>query len=70
MGGPAATDDMEQAFRTQAWLAVSDDRAATVTGGYFYHMKPREPKAETRAVAIQEHFIEACRVFSGIELPV
>jgi NAD(P)-dependent dehydrogenase (short-subunit alcohol dehydrogenase family) len=70
MGGPGATDDMEQAFRTQAWLAVSDDRAAAVTGGYFYHMKPRDPKRETHAVAIQEHFIEACRVFSGIELPV
>jgi NAD(P)-dependent dehydrogenase (short-subunit alcohol dehydrogenase family) len=70
MGGPGASDDMKQAFRTQAWLAVSDDRAAAVTGGYFYHMKPREPKPETRAVAIQERFIETCRLFSGIELPV
>ena len=69
MGGPGASDDMEQAFRTQAWLAASDDRAATVTGGYFYHMKPRDPMPETHAIATQERFIEACRVSSGVELP-
>ena len=43
MGGPGAPDDLSLAPVTQAWLAVSDDPAATVTGGYFYHQKPREP---------------------------
>ena len=37
MGGPGAPDDMSLAPVTQAWLAVSADPAATVTGGYFYH---------------------------------
>ena len=41
MGGPGAPDDMSQAPVTQAWLAVSDDPAATVTGQYFYHQRPR-----------------------------
>src|ERR1700735_2926161 len=31
MGGPAAPDDLNQAHRTQAWLAVSDDDEARVT---------------------------------------
>ena len=38
MGGPGAPDDMDQAHRTQAWLAVSDDTAARVTRPkYFFH---------------------------------
>ncbi len=26
----------------QAWLAVSDDRAARETGGFFYHQRPAD----------------------------
>src|SRR3984893_17589801 len=43
MGGPGAPDDLDQAHRTQAWLASSDDRDAQVTGEYFFHMHPRAP---------------------------
>jgi NAD(P)-dependent dehydrogenase (short-subunit alcohol dehydrogenase family) len=39
MGGARAPDDLEAGHRTQVWLAVSDDPAATVTGEYFYHMQ-------------------------------
>jgi NAD(P)-dependent dehydrogenase (short-subunit alcohol dehydrogenase family) len=42
MGGAGAPDDLSLAPVTQAWLAVSDDPAATVTGGYFYHKQPCE----------------------------
>src|ERR1700735_2802578 len=41
MGGPAAPDNMDAAHRTQVWLAVSDDKQATVTGQYFFHMRLR-----------------------------
>src|ERR1700674_1551337 len=53
MGGPSAPDDLDQAHRTQAWLAVSDDPAALVTGGYFYHLRPREPNPEASDAALQ-----------------
>ena len=69
MGGVAATDDLDQGHRTQAWLAVSDDPAAQVTGEYFYHMRRRTPKPATREVKLQEKLLDACRRFSGIELP-
>lgn len=39
MGGPGAPDDLALAPVTQAWLAVSNDAAATVSGRYFYHQK-------------------------------
>jgi NAD(P)-dependent dehydrogenase (short-subunit alcohol dehydrogenase family) len=69
MGGAGAPDDLDSGHRTQVWLAVSDDPAATVTGGYFYHMRPRAPKPATRDVERQEQLLEACKGFSGVDLP-
>ena len=69
MGGPSATDDLEEGCRTQAWLAVSEDPAAMVSGEYFYHMRPRKPHAAARDVATQEKLLEACQKLSGVVLP-
>lgn len=69
MGGPGAPDDLTQAPRTQAWLAVSNDVAAQVTGKYFYHMRERHPNAEAADVDLQNQLLEACRKQSGIALP-
>ena len=69
MGGQSATDDLDQGHRTQVWLAASNDPAAMVTGEYFHHMRPREPKPITHDIEAQERLIEACRKFSGVELP-
>jgi NAD(P)-dependent dehydrogenase (short-subunit alcohol dehydrogenase family) len=68
MGGPSATDDLDQGHRTQVWLAVSDDPAAKVSGEFFYHVRRRAPKAETRDVAVQNKLLEQCRRLSGVEL--
>ena len=69
MGGAGAPDDLDAGHRTQVWLAVSNDLAATVTGGYFYHMRPRSPNPASRDVGKQEELIEACERFSGVTLP-
>jgi NAD(P)-dependent dehydrogenase (short-subunit alcohol dehydrogenase family) len=69
MGGAGATDDLDAGHRTQVWLAVSDDPRATVTGGYFYHMRPRTPLPATRDVERQEALLAACKRYSGVELP-
>jgi len=68
MGGSAATDDLDQGHRTQAWLAISDDPAAKMTGEYFYHMRRRTPEAATRNADLQDKLLEGCRRFSGVEL--
>ena len=65
----AAPDDLDQGHRTQVWLAASDDAAALVTGGYFFHLRPRAPVAATHDVETQERLLEACKQFSGVELP-
>ncbi len=69
MGGAQAPDDLKEGFRTQAWLAESNDTAAKVTGEYFYHMQLRSPHPAARDEATQEKLIEACARLSGITLP-
>jgi NAD(P)-dependent dehydrogenase (short-subunit alcohol dehydrogenase family) len=69
MGGPAALDDLSLAPVTQAWLAVSDDPAATVTGGYFFHQQPQETHPAARDVSVQDELIGYCARLSGVELP-
>ncbi|MBS1606412.1 MAG: SDR family NAD(P)-dependent oxidoreductase [Bacteroidetes bacterium] len=69
MGGPGAPDSLEEAPRTQVWLAVSNDPAAMVTGEYFYHMQRRLPLADAREAEIQDRFLAECRRISGVALP-
>jgi len=69
MGGAGAPDDLDAAHRTQVWLAASNDPAATVTGGYFYHMRPSTPNPASRDPERQEELLEACKRFSGVDLP-
>ena len=59
---------MDDGRRTQAWLAVSDDPAARVTGTYFHHMKPQQPDAAVHDATRQEELVELCRRFSGVAL--
>jgi len=68
MGGAGAPDDLSQAYVTQAWLATSDDPAVKVTGGYFYHQRPRRVNPSTRREKLQEQLLDDCRRTSGIEL--
>ncbi len=68
MGGAGAPDDIAQAHLTQAWLATSE-AAARTTGGYFYHLKRREPNPEARDIALQDRLIDICTEISGVDLP-
>jgi NAD(P)-dependent dehydrogenase (short-subunit alcohol dehydrogenase family) len=70
MGGPGAPDDMDQAHRTQAWLAVSNDAAARVTGEYFFHLRRSTPNPQTRDTGLQDRLIEACERISSVRWPV
>jgi hypothetical protein len=68
MGGTGAPDDIDQAHRTQAWLAAGDDPKARVTGHYFFHMRRRDPNPETHDVGLQDGLMEAFAKFSGVRL--
>jgi NAD(P)-dependent dehydrogenase (short-subunit alcohol dehydrogenase family) len=68
MGGPGAPDDIDQAHRTQAWLAVSDAPEALVSGQYFYHLRPRPPDHCTHDAALQDRLLDICERLSGVSL--
>ncbi|GGA02625.1 hypothetical protein [Dyella caseinilytica] len=69
MGGPGAPDDLGKAHITQAWLAVSDNPEAQVTGKYFYHLKRMKPNPQAYDVALQDRLAAICAEISGVTLP-
>ena len=68
MGGAGATDDLEQGHRTQTWLAVSNDAAAAVSGGYWYHRQRQVPAPEARDPAFQDQLMDRLAALTGIAL--
>jgi NAD(P)-dependent dehydrogenase (short-subunit alcohol dehydrogenase family) len=69
MGGAGAPDDLVQGVLTQAWLAVSDEPAALVSGGYFFHKQPQQPHPAARSPEVQDALTDYCARLSGIALP-
>ncbi|HVU53481.1 MAG TPA: SDR family NAD(P)-dependent oxidoreductase [Puia sp.] len=69
MGGSSAPDNLEDGPKTQAWLAVSNDPAALVTGEYFYHMRPTPFNPLAKDGKVQENFLQQCEKLSGIAFP-
>jgi NAD(P)-dependent dehydrogenase (short-subunit alcohol dehydrogenase family) len=69
MGGPSAPDNMDAAHRTLVWLAVSDDKQATVTGQYFFHMRLRPTNPAVHDTEKQDALLDACRSLSSVDLP-
>jgi NAD(P)-dependent dehydrogenase (short-subunit alcohol dehydrogenase family) len=69
MGGRSAPDNLEEGAETQAWLAVSGDIVAKVSGRYFYHMREKHFLPEAGDPVIQEKFLALCKEISGIGFP-
>ena len=68
MGGPAATGDLQMGYLTQTWLAVSDDAAATVSGGYWYHRQRQAPAPQARDPAFQDQLMDQLAALTGVAL--
>ena len=68
MGGPGAPDSLEEAPKTQVWLATSDDKQALVTGQYFYHLKHRACHSAAHDTKTQDTYMAACKKISGVSL--
>src|SRR5579863_5309009 len=68
MGGPAATGNLQLGYLTQTWLAVSNDAAATVSGGYWYHRQRQAPAAQARDPAFQDQLMDRLAALTGVAL--
>ena len=69
MGGPAASDDLTLGHVTQAWLAVSDEPAATSTGRYWFHQQTERPAPAVDDVDFQSALLDQLAQLTGVELP-
>jgi hypothetical protein len=69
MGSPDAPDDLALGPVTQAWLAVSDDPAATVSGRYFFHQRPRPAHPAATDPALQDQLLATCARLTGTPFP-
>jgi NAD(P)-dependent dehydrogenase (short-subunit alcohol dehydrogenase family) len=68
MGGSSAPDDFEEGYLTQTWLAVSDDPAATVSGRYWHHRRPRTPAREVEDPLFQDQLATKLAELTGVSL--
>jgi NAD(P)-dependent dehydrogenase (short-subunit alcohol dehydrogenase family) len=69
MGGSGAPDDLDKGYETQAWLAVSEDKEAKVSGRYFYHQKEKIYLSAAGDASVQENFFLLCEGITGIRFP-
>jgi NAD(P)-dependent dehydrogenase (short-subunit alcohol dehydrogenase family) len=67
MGGEGAPDDLDEGVATQVWLATSEDKAAKVSGKYFFHRKQVRPASGAEATALQDAWIAKMEAISGIK---
>jgi NAD(P)-dependent dehydrogenase (short-subunit alcohol dehydrogenase family) len=70
MGGPSATDDLEKGYETQAWLAVSTDDRAKVSGRYFYHKREVKYHPDADNIALQDELLATCAQITGVQFPI
>ena len=68
MGGPGAPDDLDQGPVTQAWLAVSQDDTARVTGRHFYHQQQGFVSAEAQQATVQDALLDYCAGLTGTSI--
>lgn len=66
MGGRQAPDPLEKGHLTQTWLAVSDDPAANVSGGYWHHRRQQQPTAEALDHRFQDRLLAKLAELTGI----
>ena len=69
MGGRGAPDDLKKGFETQAWLAVSNEDNARVTGRYFFHQKEASYNKAADNAPLRERFADLCQELTGIPFP-
>lgn len=69
MGGKGAPDDLHEGAATQAWLAVSDEASAKVSGKYFFHKKQRPVKSSASDPKLQDRLIEYLANLSKVRVP-
>jgi NAD(P)-dependent dehydrogenase (short-subunit alcohol dehydrogenase family) len=65
MGGPSASDDLDEGHLTQTWLATSDDPHATRSGQLWHHHRPAPVAAAARSIDFQDRLFARLAELTG-----
>jgi NAD(P)-dependent dehydrogenase (short-subunit alcohol dehydrogenase family) len=68
MGGSSAPVDLATGQQTQSWLAVSQESAAMVSGGYWHRRRPQTPAHEVSDPAFQDQLVARLAELTGLTL--
>jgi NAD(P)-dependent dehydrogenase (short-subunit alcohol dehydrogenase family) len=66
MGGSNAPDNLNEGAETQAWLAVSNDDEARVSGRYFFHKQEKQYSEAADEIINQDKLLSLFEKISGI----
>jgi NAD(P)-dependent dehydrogenase (short-subunit alcohol dehydrogenase family) len=66
MGGRGAPDDLHEGYKTQVWLAVSQDPEAKRSGRFLRLKKEANHHPQADEIAVQEKFLAICGQLTGI----
>jgi len=70
MGGPGASDDLDEGARTQEWLATAEpSEIVPRSGGYWYHHAVHRPHSAAGDPRFQALLIGALEAHTGLTLP-
>ncbi|WP_129287463.1 SDR family NAD(P)-dependent oxidoreductase [Streptomyces sp. GZWMJZ-114] len=70
MGGPSATDDLDEGHRTQVWLATAAEREIDPrTGGYWHHRAAHPPHPAALDPVFHSRLLDALQAHTGLTLP-
>ena len=65
MGGPAASDDLDQGHLTQTWLATSDDPEALRSGQVWKHRRPTAVATAAQDPTFQDRLLDQLADLTG-----
>ena len=68
MGGSRAPVDIDTGQRTQSWLAVSQEPAALVSGGYWRNLQQEPPAPEAMDPGFQDRLMDRLAELTGVRL--
>jgi NAD(P)-dependent dehydrogenase (short-subunit alcohol dehydrogenase family) len=69
LGGAGAPDDLDAGAETQAWLAVSDDPDARLSGRYLYHKEPAATHPAVSDPDVKEALLATCAELTAVTFP-
>jgi NAD(P)-dependent dehydrogenase (short-subunit alcohol dehydrogenase family) len=68
MGGPGATNELDEGAETPVWLATSDEVQATTSGRLLKSRRPVVANPAASDITLQDGLLDACAHLSGVTI--